>query len=366
MNADNQINRKKTNRPPRLLVTGGGGFLGGAIVRALIRQGESVRSFSRGFYPDLEALGVEQVQGDLRDAEAVESACSGVETVFHTAAKAGVWGAERSFAATNVDGTRNVIEACRKQGVAQLIYTSSPSVVFDGSDMEGIDESAPYPARYLTHYPRTKAQAERMVRSAADENLKTIAMRPHLIWGPGDNHLVPRIIARARRLRRVGNGRNRVDTIYIDNAADAHLLAAEALRKDASLSGRVYFISQGKPIRLWEMVNAILAAGGLPPVRRSISPRTALCIGAVLEFCYRCLGIRAEPPMTRFVAKELATSHWFDISAARRDLGYAPRVSTEQGLQQLAGWLQTSRQFNDDDRNGRPVQPRLDNPQRRR
>lgn len=344
MNApQNPTSENATESPRRVLVTGGGGFLGGAIVRALVRRGEIVRSFSRGLYPDLQALGVEQVQGDLRDRRAVESACRGVETVFHTAAKAGVWGRPRDFVATNVDGTRHVIAACRTQAVPQLVYTSSPSVVFDGSDMEGIDESAPYPKRYLAHYPRTKAEAERRVRAAADAGLKTISLRPHLIWGPGDNHLAPRIIARARRLRRVGRGRNRVDTIYIDNAAEAHVRAAEALRAKPELSGRVYFISQGAPVPLWDMVDAILEAAGLPPVRRSISPRTALAVGAVLEFVYRGLGIRAEPPMTRFVAKELATAHWFDITAARRDFGYTPMVSTAEGLQRLAAWLRTSR-----------------------
>jgi len=208
--------------------------------------------------------------------------------------------------------------------------------------MQGVDESAPYPAAYLAHYPRTKAEAERRVRSAADAALKTIALRPHLIWGPGDNHLVPRIIARARRLRRVGSGDNLVDTTYIDNAADAHLLAADRLRARPELSGRVYFISQGEPIPLWDMVDAILNAAGLPPVRRSISPRAALLVGTVLEAVYRGFGITAEPPMTRFVAKELATAHWFDIGAARRDLGYRPRVGTEQGLRQLAVWLRES------------------------
>jgi len=344
------MNPPETQRPEgllqpshRVLVTGGGGFLGGAIVRSLIRRGETVRSFSRGFYSELEALGVEQVQGDLFDAVAVESACREVDTVFHTAAKAGVWGPVRTFYRTNVIGTRNVIEACRKQSVPHLVYTSSPSVVFDGSDMEGIDESVPYPDRYLAHYPRTKAEAERRVRSAADSHLKTITLRPHLIWGPGDNHLVPRIIARARHLRRVGPGDNRVDTVYIDNAADAHLLAAESIRAHPGLSGRVYFISQGEPIPLWDMIDAILNAAELPPVQRSISPRAAQALGAVLETVYRGLGIDAEPPMTRFVAKELATSHWFNIDAARRDLGYAPKVSTEEGLQRLAAWLRTTR-----------------------
>ncbi len=323
-----------------VLVTGGGGFLGGAIVERLVKRGLRVRSFSRNRHAGLDALGVEQIQGDLADPDAVDRACQGVRTIFHVAARPGVWGAYQGFYAPNVRGTQNVITACRKAGVSRLVHTSSPSVVFDGSDMEGVDESVPYPVRFHAHYPRTKALAEQAVREAAADGLPAIILRPHLIWGPGDNHLVPRILSRGKRLRRVGDGGNRVDTIYIDNAADAHLLAADALKQNPRLSGNVYFISQDDPIPLWEMVDAILAAGGQPPVRKSISPSTARHIGAALEFLYRILRLPGEPPMTRFVAEELATSHWFDITAAKRDLGYRPKVSTEEGLRRLAAWLE--------------------------
>jgi nucleoside-diphosphate-sugar epimerase len=288
----------------------------------------------------LAAADVDQVQGDIGDPEAVAAACRGVDTVFHVAAKAGVWGPASEFHHTNVVGTRNVIAACAAVSVDALVYTSSPSVVFDGKDMEGVDESVPYPDRYPAPYPQTKAQAEREVVSASRTDLKTIVLRPHLIWGPGDNHLVPRIIGRARHLRRVGDGRNRVDTIYIDNAADAHILAAETLETRPELSGRIYFISQGEPMPLWEMIDAILEAAGLPPVRKSISLRTARRLGTAMEVLYRFLRLENEPPMTRFMAEELATSHWFDIGAARRDLGYRPVVSTAEGLLRLARWLE--------------------------
>lgn len=329
-----------------ILVTGGGGFLGGALLRMLVARGETVRSFSRSHYPHLDTLGVEQVQGDLADAEALRKACREVDPVFHVAARAGVWGPYEAFHRTNVTGTQNVIRACRAQGVARLVYTSSPSVVFNGRDMEGIDESAPYAQRYHAHYPHTKALAEQLVRGAAGPDLRTVILRPHLIWGPGDNHLVPRIIRRARRLRRVGPGDNRVDTIYVDNAAEAHILAAEKLAARADLSGRVYFISQDAPVPLWEMVDAILAAADLPPVARSLSLGRARRIGTLLEWVYRTLRLPGEPPMTRFVAEELATSHWFDMRAARRDLGYRPRISTEEGLRRLRQWLQEEKPFN--------------------
>ncbi len=322
-----------------VLVTGGGGFLGSALVRRLVDQGEKVRSFSRTLYPQLSSWAVEQFQGDLTDREAVTAACTGVEAVFHVAAKAGVWGREKDFQAVNVIGTRNVIDACRRRKVKRLVYTSSPSVIFHGGNMEGVDESAPYPSRFSAAYPRTKAIAEQSVLQAARQGLTAVVLRPHLIWGPGDPHLAPRIISRAQRLRRIGEGANRVDTIYIDNAARAHVLAEAALRQNPALSGRVYFISQDDPIALWEMIDAILKCGGLPPVRRRIAPWLAWTIGALCEALYASFRIKGEPPMTRFVARELSTAHWFDISAAKRDLGYAPQVSTSEGLARLAEWL---------------------------
>ncbi len=325
----------------KILVTGGGGFLGGAIVRRLIESGEAVRSFSRARYSQLHALGVEQVQGDLSDLDSLTRACREVQAVFHVAAKPGVWGAYQEYYLANVVGTQNIITACLRCGVERLIYTGSPSVVFDGSDMEGVDESVPYPPVFDAHYPRTKALAEQKVLKAARNGLPAIVLRPHLIWGPGDNHLVPRIITRAHRLRQIGNGRNKVDTIYIDNAAHAHVLAEASLKKNPDLAGRVYFISQDEPIPLWEMINHILAAGGKPPVTKKIAPFLAYLAGTLCEGIYRLLPLKGEPPMTRFVAKELAAAHWFNIQAAKTELGYAPIVSTQEGLERLALWLRS-------------------------
>ena len=336
-----QINESiKAKSSDQVLVTGGGGFLGSAIVRQLMENGHRVKSFSRRFYPELAAMGVEQIQGDISDKIAVDRACREVDLVFHVAAKPGVWGDYITYYRTNVIGTRNVIAACKQHNVSRLVYTSSPSVVFDGADMEGVDESVPYPEKYHAHYPKTKAMAEQFVIAAAEQGLKTIVLRPHLIWGPLDNHLVPRIIERANRLVRVGNGRNLVDTIYIDNAADAHIQAADRLKQNQHLSGRVYIISQDAPVLLWEMVDNILKTAGLAPVRRSISRNTAWMIGAALEFFYKSFKISGEPRMTRFLADELSTAHWFDISAAKKDLGYAPEISMEEGLLRLEKWLQ--------------------------
>ncbi len=326
----------------KALVTGGGGFLGGAVVRMLKARGDEVRSFSRSPYPDLEKLGVEHRQGDLADAEAVARAVEGCDTVFHVAARPGVSCRYDDYYRPNVLGTENVLSGCRGHGVPRLVYTSTPSVVFEPAGGQGIDESAPYGHDFLgAHYAATKAQAERMVLAANDGKLATVALRPHLIWGPGDNHLVPRILARAKagRLRRIGDGKNLVDSTYIDNAAEAHLLAADALVSGSAVGGRAYFIAQDEPIGCFELINRILAAGGLPPVTRSISPRLAYGLGWCLEKAYGLFGARSEPPMTRFVALQLSTPHWFDLSAAKRDLGYKPRVSLDEGLARLAEWL---------------------------
>lgn len=338
----------------RVLVTGGSGFLGRSVVQRLLAEGALVRSFSRRPSPLLAAAGVDQRPGDIGDAQAVAAACRDVAAVFHVAAKTGVWGRAADFYHANVRGTRNVIAACRAAGVEALVHTSSPSVVFDGTDMQGVDESVPYPKHHPAPYPHTKALAEKDVVAAARTGLKTIVLRPHLIWGPGDGHLVPRIIGRAPRLRRIGDGRNRVDTVYIDNAAAAHIAAAKCLVARPELSGRIYFISQGEPVYLWEMINAILAAAGRPPVRKKISRRTARRLGSLLETVYRLLRLKSEPPLTRFVAEELATSHWFDIGAARRDLGYHPAVSTAEGLRRLAEWLDATGQSDAEKPSHRP------------
>lgn len=338
-NAATEIVFKSKPRQRKVLVTGGGGFLGSAIVNLLTKKGDDIYSFSRNFYQELEDTGVEQIQGNLSDQKAVSNACTGIDTVFHVAAKPGVWGNYEDYYRTNVIGTKNIISACRKHKISKLIYTSSPSVIFNATDMENINETVPYPDRFYAYYPQTKALAEQEVVAAARGGLLTIILRPHLIWGPKDNHLVPRIIARSKKLFKVGSGKNLVDTTYIDNAAYAHILADEKLDESPDLSGNIYFISQGEPVALWEMINRILAAAGLEPVKRSIPRKIAWLIGAIFECVYKTLQINSEPPMTRFVANELSNAHWFDISAARRDLGYSPQISIEAGLKRLEAGL---------------------------
>ncbi len=323
-----------------ILVTGGGGFLGGAVVEMLLKRGDNVSSFSRGDYPALKEAGVNQIQGDLSNPDDVSAAVNGMDCVFHVAAKPGVWGKYSDYYNTNTIGTQNIVDACLKHNVKRLIHTSSPSVVFTAGDMEGVDESVPYAKTFHTHYVKTKKMAEDYVLNAVKEKgLNAIILRPHLIWGPKDNHLVPRVIDRAKKLVKVGKRDNLVDTIYIDNAAHAHILADEKLAEKPELSGKIYFITQDEPIPMWDMINGILNAADLKPITKSLPHRVVWCIGSVLEFVYTVFRLPGEPKMTRFVADELASAHWFDISAAKNDLGYKPLVSTKEGLKRLAEWL---------------------------
>ncbi len=306
--------------------------------RAAVASPRQYRTFATRFrYPWLDDLGVSQILGDLSKPDDVTKAMEGVDLVFHVAAKAGVWGRYSDYYATNVTGTENIIAACLKHGVKKLVFTSTPSVVHSGGDLEGVNESTPYPDHFEASYPETKAIAEKAVLAANGPQLATVALRPHLIWGPGDPHLIPRVLRRAKegRLRRIGKRDVKVDVTYIDNAAQAHMLAADKLEIGSPIAGKAYFISDGEPVVLWDFLNRILKDNGLPPVTKSVPVGLAKFAGWALETLYKILWLPGEPSMTRFVANQLSTSHWYDISAAKRDLGYVPLVSTEQGLMSL-------------------------------
>jgi len=314
----------------RALVTGGGGFLGRYVVEALLAEGAEVTALARGAYPELAALGVRCVRADLTDAGAVARAVAGHDTVFHVAAKTGIWGPYEDYRAVNVQGTANVIAACRAHGVRRLVHTSSPSATFDGRDHVRVATDLPLPDRFLCAYPRTKAEAERLVRAANDGELATCILRPHLIVGPRDPHLLPRLIERGRagRLRVVGDGTNEVSLTWVENAAAAHVAAARTLAPGAPHAGRAYFLAQRDPVRLWDWIGELFRELGLPPVRRRVSLRAAYAAGAVLETVWRVLARPGEPPMTRFVALQLGTSHSYDPAPAARDFGYEERVDT--------------------------------------
>jgi 2-alkyl-3-oxoalkanoate reductase len=326
-----------------LLVTGCGGFLGRAIVGQLLHRGDTVRGLARGDYPALRQAGVELVRGDITDRDRVIAACRGVDAVVHCAAVAGVWGKWSHYYSINTLGTENVIAGCQSAGVGVLVHCSSPSVTFDGGDQAGIDESAPYPRKHLCHYSHTKALAEQAVLAAHNPGmLHTVALRPHLIWGADDPHLFPRLIDRARRGRLVivGDGQNIIDTVHVENAAAAHLNAVDHLSDPgAAGGGRAFFITQDEPVRCWEWIFQVLQIAHVAPPQRRLSLAAAWRIGATLETLYRITGITAEPPMTRFVAAQLARDHYFNITAAKQILGYRPSITTAQGLEQLkAAW----------------------------
>lgn len=337
-NADNMANPAAT-KPTRALVTGGGGFLGFAVVKLLLAAGYSVKTFSRATHPKLAFLNVTQITGDLADFDLCNTAAADTDVVFHTAAKAGAWGKYADYYNTNTQGTQNIINACLQNGVKHLVYTSSPSVVFNGRPIEGGDETLPYPTRFESMYSATKALAEQKVKAVNNPGLHTVILRPHDIWGPGDPHFVPRILARRHKLKIIGSGNNLVDAVYIDNAARAHWLAYAALVQNPALNGRVYFITNDEPMPAWDIINKILELGGYPPVTKRVSLRTACAAGAVMENIWRILKFKGEPRITRFLALALGQAHWFNISAAKRDLNYHPHITMTEGFKRLGAWM---------------------------
>jgi len=325
------------------VVTGGGGFLGQRIVARLRHRGDAVTVVSRNRYPAVEAMGATSVSVDLtEDSEALVSLMDGVDVVFHVAALAGIWGKRETFFSINTEGTRRVIEACQRAGVPRLVYTGSPSATWSGENEAGCTEAeCPYPETFLAHYPASKAAAEQLVLAANCPEFATTSLRPHLIWGPDDPHLLPRLLARGRqgRLRIVGEGKNQVGITFVDNAAHAHILAADALAPGSANAGKGYFITDDVPVVLWDWINEVFSRSGVAPVTKKISAARAEWAGGVLEWIWRMGHLSGEPPMTRFVARQLSTDHHYDLSAARQDFGYAQLVADDEAFEKLIDWI---------------------------
>jgi nucleoside-diphosphate-sugar epimerase len=315
------------------------------VCKQLVAAGYTVCAFNRNRYTVLDELNVEQRIGDISNLDSVVDAVKDVDAIAHSAGKVGAWGKLEDFYETNVRGTDNVLAACELHEIRKLVFTSSGTVVHNGGDLEGIDESAPYASQFSSPYAQTKALAEQRVLAANGKELATVALRPHFVWGPGDPNFLPRILKQARsgRLRLIGKTAKKIDTTYIDNAASAHVLALQKIDIGSPIAGKKYFISQGEPITHETLINSWLRADGFPPETRRISLGLAEFIGAALETTYQTLRIQQEPPLTRFIVEQLSTAHWFNIDAARNDLGYAPTVTLAEGMARLSQFLARER-----------------------
>ena len=303
-------------------------------MRQLVARGDQVTSFSRGDYPELAALGVRCLRGDITDRASVVAAAAGVDAIIHTAAKAGIWGAYSSYHGPNVLGTQHVIAAARHHGITRIVHTSSPSVTFDGKDQDGVDESVPYASRNWGHYPVTKAISERDMLHANGPQLATVALRPHLIWGPGDPHFRPLFVKKARegRLFLIDKGEQLVDSVHVENAAHAHILALERLAPGSPIQGKAFFITNHEPWPIRRLIAASLKAAGIEFEARFLPKRLVYALGTVCESSWRTLALKSDPPVTRFMARQLGTSHWYDPRAARSLLGYEPKLSMDEGM----------------------------------
>ncbi len=330
-----------------ILVTGGGGFLGLAVCKALSQAGYKVRSYSRSTYAKLADLGVKQFAGDIGDYERLKEAASGCSVFVHTAAKAGIWGEWQDYEHVNVHGTKNCLKVAKDLGITKFLYTSSPSVVFNGVSIEGANEDLAHSVADYTFYQQSKKCAELSVlkaQKASNGAMSLIILRPHLIWGEQDPHFLPRLVGRAEqgRLVKIGKGHNRVDVIHVENAAHAHLLAVKKLLADPPQLPRIYFVSDQGPVNLWEFIDDLLAAKGQQKVRRSIPLMPAIFMGAIAEFIYRLPILRGkEPRMTRFLALQLGHSHFFSQERAKSELGYSAIVSKQEGLARIRATLKS-------------------------
>jgi nucleoside-diphosphate-sugar epimerase len=318
----------------KVLVTGAGGFLGGEIARLLVSEGHEVVNLSRNHYVELDTYQIPTLKCDLANKEFVD--LTGFEAVIHCAAVAGVWGKKASFYDTNYHGALHLFDMAKKAGVKYFVYTSTPSVVFGKEDIIWGDEKLPYPDRFYTYYAHSKALAEKYILENSDHEMESVAIRPHLIWGKGDPHIIPRLVKKARKgeLKRVGNGDNLVDVIHVKNAAIAHVQSLMALKNGKGLGGNAYFIGQERPVNLWEFINQILHYNDIDPIVDSVSFKMAFFIGGFLEFVFKLFGInKPEPPMTRFVAMQLAKNHYFAHDKAHKDFGYEPKLTIEEALE---------------------------------
>lgn len=312
-------------------VTGASGYLGRAVATALVAAGHDVRTLQRR---PSRVEGVSDVLGSLNDPDTVSRALKGAEGVVHLAAKVSLAGDPSEFRRVNVEGTQSLLDAARRGGASRFVQVSSPSVAHAGSSLAGVGADPASPSEARGEYARTKAEAELLALAADDTELRVVAVRPHLVWGPGDTQLVARIVDRARRgrLPLLDGGRALVDSTYIDNAASG--IVAGLHRADEA-HGRAFVITNGEPRPVGELLAGICLASGVGAPSWSIPSGVARGAGSLIERAWSLRPGTDEPPMTRFLAEQLSTAHWFDQRETRRALAWQPSVSIDEGLRRL-------------------------------
>jgi 2-alkyl-3-oxoalkanoate reductase len=327
----------------RVLLTGATGFLGRVLARRFADAGHAVVALVREHDAALDELGVEQAQGDVTSLDAVIAAAAGCEAVVHTAARVAPLGRIEDYYDVNVAGTSHVLAACEYNDVRSLVFTSCAGIVIDRGDLAGVNETQRPPARARTPYLATKALAEAHVLAANGPKLATVAIRPHLLWGPGEARLLARLAALARsgRLRLIGEPGTKIDTCYVDNAADAHLAALDRIEPGASIAGKAYFVTQGEPATVESFFNGLLRAAGFPAETRRLSPGLARILASTAAIRRALIG--TDPLVTADSLALFGQSAGFNIAAARRELGYAPRVGMAEGLARVSAHLARER-----------------------
>jgi nucleoside-diphosphate-sugar epimerase len=322
----------------RVLVTGATGFLGSALAQRLAADGAHVFGLSRQARP-AKRDGIEWIRADLEDGARLAEVSRDMDVVFHVGGMVGHYGSRKAYLDANVGGTRNVIEACRRNGIRHLVFTSTPSVIADGTGHYGVDETHPYSQRFQSPYSESKALAEQVVRGANGDVLRTVCVRPHMIWGPGqDSHWVGGLRKLGKRglLYQVGSGTNRVGMTFMDDCVAAHIAAWRALEADAAVGGQAFFVHGGTPITLWQWVRDLTHALGVNGVRGTIPKGAAVAASTVFDALVRMSGGALHFPISRYLITELTTDHYSSIGRARAYLGYEPKVSVEEGIARMA------------------------------
>jgi nucleoside-diphosphate-sugar epimerase len=319
---------------PAAFVTGGSGFIGGALIKRLVAEGWEVRGLARsgGSATVVSELGAEPVGGDLSDVAAMAEGAHGADVAFHAAARLGEWGSRQDFVRDNVTGTENTLRACAEAGVKRFVHVGTEAALLAGRPLVNVDETAPLMPDSAVPYAATKAMSEQAVRRANRDGFETLAVRPRLVWGVGDTTILPTLVEsiESGRFAWIGKGRHLTSTTHVDNAVEGLVLAAEHGRP-----GEAYFVSDGEASVFREFVGELLATQGVEAPGFSIPRPLAHGLSTTLEAVWKALRIKRPPPLTRLAYWLLSQECTLDISKARRELGYEPAKTVEQGMAEL-------------------------------